>query len=103
MGTKRRWIISALALAGLLASGPLHAEGRIGVCEGTLHRDRDGLRIGGGAGEGEGICLIGKGDRAKVLAVCIVDRHCWVKGRISDCKDSGECSQISGIIAARKK
>src|SRR5579872_7279183 len=103
MGMKWSWIISALALAALLASGPLHAEGRIGVCEGTLHRDRDGLRIGGGAGEGEGICLVGKGDTSKVLAVCTVNRLCWIKGRISDCKDSGECSQISGVIAARKK
>ncbi len=100
---KRSWIISALALTALLASGPTRAEVRIGVCEGTLHRDRDGLRIGGGAGEGEGICLVGKGDTSKVLAVCTVNRLCWIKGRISDCKDSGECSQISGVIAARKK
>lgn len=101
---KRRLAITVMAcLAALLASGSSRAESQPGVCAGTLHRDRDGLRIGGGAGEGEGICLVGKTDTARVLAVCIVGRHCRIKGQMSDCKDSGECAEISGITAVRKK
>jgi len=39
----------------------------------------------------------------KVLAVCTIEHHCWIKGRVSDCKDSGECAEFVGISAVRKK
>jgi hypothetical protein len=103
MGMKACLMMPVLALAALLVSGPSDAAGQIGVCEGILHRDTDGLWVGGGAGEGEGICLVSKADRARVLAVCAPDRHCWIKGQVNDCKDSGECSEISAVTAVRKK
>lgn len=93
----------ALALGALLVSGPSPAAGRPGVCEGILHQDSDGLRLGGGPNEDEGICLVARAEIARVLAGCTVNRHCRIKGHISDCKDSGECSEISGITAVRKK
>jgi len=89
--------------AALPAPRSSRAEGQLGVCEGTLHENRDGLRIGGGAGEGEGICLVGKADMARVLAVCTLGHHCRIKGQMSDCKDTGECAEISRITAVRRK
>jgi hypothetical protein len=103
MGMKWGCTTLALALAALLASGPSDAAGQPGVCQGILHRDSDELRIGGGAGEGEGICLVGKADMARVLAVCTPNHHCWIKGQMNDCKDTGECAEISGVTAVRKK
>jgi hypothetical protein len=103
MGMKRGLMVPALALAALLASGTSHAAGRPGTCEGILHRDGEGLRIGGGAGEDEGICLIGKADQGRVLAVCAPEHHCRIRGRVSDCKDSGECAEIGGITSVRKR
>lgn len=102
MGMKESCMISALVLAALLASRSSRAEEQRGVCEGPLHRDLHGLRIGGGAGEGEGICLVGEADTERVLAVCTINRRCRIKGQMSDCKDSGECSVVSRITSVRK-
>ena len=101
---KRNCLLPALALAALLTSGATEAAGRPGVCAGVLHRDEDGLRIGGGKGEDEGICLVGKAaDMGRVLAVCTVEHHCCIKGRVSDCRDAGECAEMVGITKVRKK
>lgn len=99
----RSGIISAIVVAALLASGSSRAENRNGICHGILHRDSDGLRLGGGRGEDEGICLVGRRDIATVLAACAVNHRCWIKGQTSDCKGSGECSEISGIVAVRRR
>jgi hypothetical protein len=53
-------------------------------CAGILHRDQYGIRIGGGSGEGEGICVIHESEENKVLRVCNLEHYC--KG---DCP--GEC------------
>ena len=98
---------ASIGIITLLTTAPVvvaEAASRSGVCAGVLHRDSDALRIGGGKGEDEGICLVGgKADMDKVLAVCSLEHHCWIKGRVSDCKDSGECSAITGITNVRKK
>jgi hypothetical protein len=70
---------------------------------GILHKDRDGLRFGGGKGEGEGICVINKSEESKVLAACSPGQFCKVKGVIEDCKDSGKCSELTHIRSVRRK
>jgi hypothetical protein len=94
---------STALLAIILASIPSHARAGAGECQGRLHQDRTGLWIGGGRGEDESICLIGKSDRPKVLAVCIPEQPCRVRGHMANCKDSGECSEISRIVSVRKR
>ena len=62
------------------------AEPRPDRCSGILHRDRYGLRLGCGRGEGEDICVIRKKDERKVLAVCALGRYCriqWARGPLS--------------------
>jgi hypothetical protein len=72
-------------------------------CVGILHKERDGLRFGGGKGEGEGICVINKSEESKVLAACSPGQFCKVKGVIEDCKDSGKCSELTHVISVRRK
>jgi hypothetical protein len=94
-----------IATAAILVINPVVAT-RAQVqqeCVGILHKDRDGLRFGGGKGEGEGICVINKSEESKVLAACSPGRYCKVIGVIEDCKDSGECSEMTHIISVRRK
>lgn len=73
-------------------------------CSGILHLDRNDRRFGGGKGEGEGICIISKPEeRKKVLATCSPGHHCIVTGLIEDCKDSGECGELTYVLSVRKK
>jgi hypothetical protein len=48
----------------------VHSENE---CSGVLRRDQLGLRLGGGIGEGEGICVISNSERAQ-SAGCLRDR-----------------------------
>ncbi len=72
-------------------------------CAGILHKDQNGIRFGGGRGEDEGICVIDKSEEKKVLAVCSIEHYCKVKGQVDDCKDSGECSEITNISSVSRK
>jgi hypothetical protein len=73
-----------------------------GTCFGILHRDQAGLHFGGSQGEDEGICVIGKSDEERVLAVCTIGHYCEIKGTTRECKDSGECAEISDIKSIKK-
>ena len=74
----------AVGLALILVLGAFYgatntgAEPRPDRCSGILHRDRYGLRLGCGRGEGEDICVIRKKDERKVLAVCALGRYHFV-------------------------
>jgi len=96
-----------LALLLMLAGPCLHAtaraEPRPDQCSGILHRDEFGLRLGGGRGEGEDICVIRKEDERKVLAVCAVGRHCRIRGLVDLCRDAGECVEVSGIKSVSRR
>jgi hypothetical protein len=102
---KISWNLAApvLVFVFLLSSWAAGAQSWNGECVGKLHRDSSGLLIGGGPGEDEGICLIKEADAKKVLAVCAVEQHCRVRGRIRACKDVGECEEISRITSARRR
>jgi hypothetical protein len=72
-------------------------------CAGILHRDQYGIRIGGGSGEGEGICVIDESEENKVLRVCNLEHYCRVTGLVNDCKDSGECSEITNVTSVGRR
>jgi hypothetical protein len=102
---KLNWSIlaSTLVFAFLFVSCPIRAQSGTSQCEGKLHRDRSGLRIGGGLGEDEGICLINNAEAKKVLAVCALEHRCRVSGHVGLCKDTGECAEISGITSVQRR
>ena len=95
----------AVGLALILVLGAFYgatntgAEPRPDRCSGILHRDRYGLRLGCGRGEGEDICVIRKKDERKVLAVCALGRYCRIQGLVDLCQAAGECVEISGITS----
>ncbi len=92
-----------LCLTTALISMPCYAGGKLDQCRGRLHQDNTGLWLGGGQGEGEGICEIGKSERAKILAVCKPEQPCRISGHATACKDSGECTEFTGITSIRKR
>jgi hypothetical protein len=98
-------LLSALVMGYLGVVDIALAEPQNDQCKGILHSDQNGLRFGGGIGEDEGICVINKSEEAKVLAVCSVGHFCKVGGSVDDCKDSGECSEITNItfVSAKKR
>ena len=102
-GWKRAIVLLFLTAVSSSYFEGAHAEPHLGECAGVLHRDQDGVRIGGGWGEDEGICVINKSDERKVLAVCGLEKFCRVRGLIDDCKDSGECSELTKIYSIWKK
>jgi hypothetical protein len=73
-----------------------------GECSGVLHEDQNGLHFGGGDQEDEGICVISKSQESKVLAICSAGEFCKVRGNVRDCKDPGECVEISDISSVAR-
>ncbi len=75
----------------------------LGKCEGILHLNSGELTFGGGAGEGEGVCVINADEQERVLATCSPAKYCKVQGAVELCKDSGECVEISDIISVSRR
>lgn len=101
--TFRRRFAPAILVFGLVSNFDLvHAEPQLGECSGILHADRDSIILGGGEGEGEGICIINKSQQTKVLSKCRIGQFCRVKGVVDDCKDFGECSEMLRVTSAQK-
>jgi hypothetical protein len=93
-----KWLftsVGALVVSSGLAQAVL-AEPQEGQCTGILHRDKTGLKFGGGD---EGICIIKKDDESRILTACTVGRYCMVIGQVDPCTDSGECVEITNISA----
>jgi hypothetical protein len=95
----------ALALVVVCAApasaAPLPADDmKAGTCEGILHRNQNGLWF---EFRPEGMCEINKSEEKKVLAVCSAGHYCKVEGQVDDCKDSGECSEITNISSVSRK
>ena len=98
-----------LALAALATAWPALAlaqdRGTEAQCSGILHdwrEDNGGIGFGGGYGEDEGICIIGKSEERKVLAVCSIHQFCRVKGLQKACKDSGECGEMTIVYSVTR-
>jgi hypothetical protein len=94
--------LSAVIGSGAISAFQVRAQTEQ-ECSGILHKDRDGLRFGGGKGEGEGICVINKSEEGKVLATCSPGRYCKVMGVMEDCKDSGECGELTQVKSVRRR
>jgi hypothetical protein len=98
---KLKYALTTIMLT--VASATAAQAGGEQTCAGILHLDRDSLRFGGGKGETEGICIINKSEeRKKVLAACSPGHHCRIKGIVEDCKDSGECSEMTHVISVQR-
>jgi hypothetical protein len=98
----RRYVILFAFVAGCFGHPKIaDAQAKVDTCEGILHRDQYGIEFGGAHGEGEGICVVNKSQEQKVLEVCSVEHYCNVRGLVSDCKDSGECVEITNITSVR--
>lgn len=88
-----------------LAQLPVLAE-RLGLakrqeCKGILKTNHDGdLSFDVPP---EGVCEINKSETAKVLAQCTPGHFCRVYGVVEDCKDSGECSEMTEVLQVRRK
>jgi hypothetical protein len=70
-------------------------------CKGILRQARDGglfFEI-----PPEGLCEINPSQEAKVLATCRPGRFCRVEGTVEDCKDSGECGEITRVLSVRPR
>jgi hypothetical protein len=103
MKTVKAIVVSAWFFAIVIASVSSQARAEVNQCKGRLHQDQTDLWIGGGNGEGESICLIGKADRKRVLAVCTPEQPCRIRGHMANCRDAGECSEFSRIISVQKR
>jgi hypothetical protein len=68
-------------------------------CKGTLKTNHEGDLFFDVPPEG--ICIINKSDTAKVLGRCTLGQFCRVLGAVEDCKDSGECSEITNVFQIR--
>jgi hypothetical protein len=78
------------------------ASARMGQCSGILHQENHSIGFGGRTGETEGICIVGKSDRKKVLATCSLGNFCRLRGIVQNCRESGECTEISRISSVSR-
>src|SRR5262249_52831820 len=51
--------------------------------------------------EPEHICTFSGEVKRKILAVCAEGHYCEVEGLLDDCKDAGECSEITNVVSVR--
>ena len=102
----RRRLAAIASLALVLLAGHARAVDKAwdSACGGILHFDRElGLRLGGGAGEGESTCLVRRPDWQRVLRICDVGHLCTIRGVIHECADIPiECSEVKQIFSIRR-
>ena len=98
---------SGYALAGMAAVTVLslsfsaklgEAAPQPGLCSGVLLKLHDELVI---AEEPEHICTFSGEDKKKISAICAEGHYCEVEGILEDCKDAGECSEITNVASIR--
>jgi hypothetical protein len=109
MSTKKFWQVCAVIAFGLMSlwmlivqahakDAPVPPAVAAQECKGIL-KNRDGnlfFDI-----PPEGICQINKSDTSRVLERCTVGQFCRVHGAVEDCKDSGECVEITNVWEVR--
>ncbi|HEY3657972.1 MAG TPA: hypothetical protein VGL34_23600 [Steroidobacteraceae bacterium] len=90
-----------LATIASLSFSPAYAE--MGECSGIMHVTKGDIEFGGGKGETETICVVAEADKKKVLAACKAGAFCKVNGTVAACQDSGECTEISGVVSITRQ
>ncbi len=101
-----RWRRGGYALVGVVAGllslssvvNPARAAPEPGVCSGVLTTSGDRFAI---VEEPEHICIFSGEDKKKIFASCTEGHYCEVVGILDDCKDSGECSELTSVAAVR--
>ncbi len=93
----------ALLLIALVVATSATAQQSYGrqECKGILRQDRDGSLFF--QFRPEGLCEINPSQKRKVLATCTPGRFCRVVGIVEDCKDSGECGEITRVLSVTPK
>jgi len=69
-----------------------------GACSGVLTTSGDRFAI---VEEPEHICVFSAEDKNKIFAICAEGHYCEVEGLLHDCKDAGECSEITNVVSVR--
>lgn len=91
--------MAAVTLLSLSFSAKLgKAAPEPGLCSGVLTKSHDELVI---VEEPEHICIFSGEDRKKIFAICAEGHYCEVEGILDDCKDTGECSEITNVASVR--
>jgi hypothetical protein len=91
-----------IAIALLCVAPSSFAASRSGECHGILHWEKGSFQFGGGAGEGESICVIASSGQRKIMRKCSTGAFCRVRGTVKPCQDSGECVEIRRIERVQK-
>ncbi len=74
------------------------AAPRAGVCSGVLTKLEYNSAI---VEDPEHICIFSGEDKSKIFAVCAEGHRCEVEGILEDCKEVGECSELTNVSAVR--
>ena len=69
-----------------------------GLCSGLLTKSQGEFVI---AEEPEHICIFSGEDKKKIFAVCAEGDYCEAAGILDDCKDAGECSELTNVVSVR--
>jgi hypothetical protein len=96
----KRIALLVVALAVATSASAQSSDGRQ-ECKGILRQDRSGglfFQV-----PPEGLCEIKPSQKGKVLATCTPGRFCRVEGMVEDCKDSGECGEITRVLSVRRR
>jgi hypothetical protein len=96
-------LFSTLLLGVIWSLSICSASAEMGECSGILHVANGSVEFGGGKGEGEDICVVADSDKKKILSVCAAGKFCRVKGSVAPCADSGECTDLSGVVSVTRK
>jgi hypothetical protein len=95
-------LVPVVLVGCFLHSKAVIAKPISGKCSGVLHQVKGDIMFGGGKGEDEGICIVNKLEVSKILATCRVGSYCLVEGLVDDCKDSGECTELTNVTSVRR-
>jgi hypothetical protein len=96
----KRIALVVVALVVATSASAQHSYGRQ-ERKGILRQDRNGslfFQV-----PPEGVCEINPSQKGKVLATCTPGRFCRVEGMVEDCKDSGECDEITRVLSVRRR
>src|SRR5262245_28739054 len=69
-----------------------------GVCSGVLTKLEENFVI---QEDPEHICIFSGETQKKIFAICTLGHRCEVEGLLDDCKESGECSELTHVVSAR--
>jgi hypothetical protein len=96
----KRIALVLVALVIATSASAQHSHGRQ-ECKGILQQAWDGnlfFQV-----PPEGLCEINPSQEGKVLATCTPGRFCRVEGLVEDCKDSGECGEITRVLSVGRR